>query len=162
MSQDPRAIANFVLEVAKKKGFTTSNLALNKIVYFLHGIYLARTGKPLVAAKIEAWQYGPVFREIYHSFKDYGNEAIGAPAQRVDYETGECVDYAYDLGNDEVQMLEPFAEAYLKLKPGRLVDMSHVEDGPWHEAWFHDGVVNPGMQITNESIRKHFEKAVRH
>jgi uncharacterized phage-associated protein len=162
VTYDPREVANFVLDVADQIGCKTTNLALNKIVYFLHGIYLARTNKALIEAKIEAWEYGPVFREIYHSFKGFGDGPILKKASFRDYASGMVCEYSSKLNADEREMLEPLAESYLRIRAGKLVDMSHVEDGPWHAAWYHEGRVNPGMEITNDAIRVHFAKSVRH
>lgn len=51
---DVRAVANAVLQLAWSQGHEVTNLALNKIVYFLHAGHLHKFGKPLVSAKIEA------------------------------------------------------------------------------------------------------------
>ena len=160
--EDPRAIANFVLDIAEAGGASVTNLALNKIVYFLHGVFLAKNGKPLVSAKIEAWEFGPVFREIYHEFKCFKASGITSRASKKNYSTGEMTPFVSALSNMERDFVCHYATLYLKIEPGKLVDMSHVEDGPWYEAWYHDGTVNPGMQITDEAILKHFSKSVRH
>ena len=159
---DPRAIANLILDMADCRGVTVSNLALNKIVYFLHGIFLARFGRPLIDAKIEAWQYGPVFREIYHQFKKFGDKPINERATVLNAESGEFEVCSYNLEQNEYEFLQDIAESYLKMRPSMLVELSHVRDGPWHNAWFYDGIVNPGMEITNESIEKYFKQQVRH
>jgi uncharacterized phage-associated protein len=159
---DPRAIANLILDMADCRGVTVSNLALNKIVYFLHGIFLARFGRPLIDAKIEAWQYGPVFREIYHQFKKFGDKPINERATVLNAESGEFEVCSYNLEQNEYEFLQDIADSYLKMRPSMLVELSHVRDGPWHNAWFYDGIVNPGMEITNESIEKYFKQQVRH
>lgn len=159
---DPRAIANLILDLADRRGVPVSNLALNKIAYFLHGIFLARFGRPLMDAKIEAWQYGPVFREIYHQFKKYEEKPIKERAKVLNVETGELEICKYNLEQNEYEFLEEIAESYLRMKPSMLVELSHVRDGPWHRAWFYDGIVNPGMEITNNSIEYYFGQQVRH
>jgi uncharacterized phage-associated protein len=159
---DPRAIANLILDLADCRGVKVSNLALNKIAYFLHGIFLARFGRPLIDAKIEAWQYGPVFREIYHQFKNFGEKPISERAKVLNVDTGEFETCSYDLEQNEYNFLEELAESYLRMRPSMLVDLSHTRDGPWHNAWFYDGIVNPGMEITNDSIEDYFRQQVRH
>jgi len=42
MPHDVRSIANFVLEVADKQKVQVTNMALNKIVYFLYVDYLLK------------------------------------------------------------------------------------------------------------------------
>jgi len=57
---DPRAIANLMLDEADRRGWKITNLALQKLLYFAHGIHLTKTKEPLVSGYFEAWQYGPV------------------------------------------------------------------------------------------------------
>lgn len=159
---DPRALSNFVLDVADEAGVGVTNLALNKILYFVHALYLAETGVPLVSAKIEAWQYGPVFREVYHQFKKFDRSPIKSRAVVLNVETGEYEVAQYSLEQIEYDRLRNIALPYIKMKPGALVDLSHAEGGPWHEAWFHEGDVNPGMEITDDSISRFFRSQRRH
>lgn len=159
---DPRAVANFILDVADDAGTSATNLVLNKVAYFLHGAYLARYGRPLIDARIEAWEYGPVIREIYHEFKSFRDRPITSRALRINRQTGEKEVCDYSFMEDEVGFLTPILLSYLKLRPGYLVDLSHVYDGPWSEVWFHEGRVNPGMEISNQRIRDFFAKQERH
>jgi uncharacterized phage-associated protein len=149
---DVRGVANLVLDVADKNGRQVSNLALNKILYFLHSAYLHEFRRPLVSAKIEAWDHGPVFREVYHQFKAFGREPIKGRARRLDLMTGDYTTAVIEVPVAEASFLHAQALELLQIAPGKLVDMSHVRDGPWHQARFNNGVVNPGVEITNESI----------
>ncbi len=160
---DPRAVANFILDVGKENNIPISNLALNKIAYFLHGTHLALYNQPLIDAKIEAWEYGPVIREIYHEFKKYEKNPIEERATSINLATGEREVCEYSFGDaDRERKLKTIVESYLQMKPFYLVKLSHVDDGPWHNAWFHEERVNPGMEITNDSIKSYFQKQVRH
>lgn len=152
MAHDVRAIANAVLELAEAEGRSVTNLALNKIIYFLHVGYLLENGQPLVCAKIEAWDHGPVFREIYHQFKRFGREPIAARAVRLDPRTGAFAEVPATLSPSERAYVRRHALNLLKLSPGKLVDMSHVRDGPWYVARFGGGRLNPGVEITDELI----------
>lgn len=162
VNQNPKAIANLILEVANSLGTRASNLSVNKIAYFAHGSYLARYSKPLIDAKIEAWQFGPVFREIYHEFKKCGDGAINFFAKDLNVETGELEISKYILPDDEVEFLIDVITSYLRMKPGYLVEKSHLVDSPWYNAWHHEGRINPGMEISDEAILKYFSEQVRH
>lgn len=162
MSHDPRDVANLVLQIADEIGVTTSNLAINKIVYFIHGNYLAQFGEPLVDATIEAWQFGPVFREIYHAFKHCGDGFIKQKATRIDPYDGIKKVFVAEIPASQYEFIKKLITDYLRIKPGLLVNMSHVEDGPWYEAWNYEGAVNPGMSISNEAIQRHFAQQMRH
>ena len=159
---DPRSLANVILDLAESDGVPVTNLSLNKIAYFLHGAYLAKFGEPLIDAKIEAWQYGPVFREIYHQFKGAGDKPIKHRAKTLNLESGEYEVSGCNLKQSEYDFLKSVAMPYIRMRAGTLVRLSHVENGPWHRAWFYDGDVNPGMEITNKSIEAYFREQLRH
>lgn len=152
MPYDVRAIANFVLEIADDGNIQVSNLSLNKIIYFLHVAYLHETDRPLTTAKIEAWEHGPVFREIYHQFKIFGRNRINTKAKKLDVNTGKYVDVKTDIAQSDRGILGRHCKSLLKMSAGKLVDMSHMEDGAWHRARFGSGRINPGVEITNELI----------
>lgn len=162
MTQNPKAIANLILEVAIGTGRSASNLTINKIAYFAHGSYLARYGRPLIDAKIEAWEYGPVFREIYHEFKRCKDRPVDFYARELNYDTFEPEVAKWSLAHDEEAFLRQLIDSYLKMSAGYLVRLSHLEDGPWDQAWNYEGRVNPGMEISNDSIVKYFSEQVRH
>ena len=162
MTQDVRGIANFVLDNADREAIGISNLGLNKIIYFLHVAFLHRFQKPLVSAKIEAWDYGPVFREVYHQFKECGRERITKRASKIDVLSGNyrTVDYLLDEGDEH--FLKEQCLLLLRIPAGKLVDLSHTEDGAWHQARYQNGRVNPGVEITNDLILTANPKGSRH
>ena len=162
MAYDVRAVANFVLKLAEGRGIALSNLTINKIVYFLHAEYLARTDKPLVTAKIEAWPYGPVFRELYAEFKQFGPGPITKPATARDPLTLEKQICSTQFTVEDVAFLTESAERYAKLSASVLVEMSHAQGGPWHEVYYSDGELSPGMRISDERIKTYFGRQTRH
>ena len=149
---DVRVIANFVLDRAEERGFGITNMALNKIIYFVHCDYLMERQDPLVGAKIEAWQHGPVFREVYHEFKRWDNADIGSRATKIDPHTGEVVRAEANLKPSDVSYLRQLIDRYVHFTAAQLRAMSHREGGPWHRVWGHDGRANPGMRITTDLI----------
>jgi uncharacterized phage-associated protein len=152
MTQDVRAIANLVLELAELDGKKVSNLSINKIVYFLHEAFLLAYERPLVSAKIEAWDHGPVFRELYNQFKQFGRDSIESRATRLNPHTGDREVPEHNLSEADKGFIADRCRELLKLSPGKLVDMSHISGGPWHKARFGNGGVNPGVEITNDLI----------
>lgn len=46
-------------------------LMLQKLLYFIQGIYLALYGEPLFPEDCRAWLHGPVYPEIYDLFRDF-------------------------------------------------------------------------------------------
>lgn len=158
---DVRALANVILDQAEAKGLEITNMALNKIAYFVHCDYLVENKHPLVRAKIEAWQHGPVFREIYHEFKRWGDSPIHSRATRVDPCTGDVITAEVKFGDNEAKYIRDLIDRYIYFKAAQLRAISHIEGGPWHKVWGHDGKSNPGMKISDDLILENYSAGAR-
>lgn len=157
MTHDAREIANFFLDYAEVKKLPLTNLSLLKLIYFAHGWHLARLGRPLVKNHFEAWEFGPVVRVVYQSFKGAGNKPITNRAHRYDPITGACYLATYQLDQGEQILLTQVFEAFAHLHAFKLSEISHEQGSPWYQIWETEGhKVNPGMRISNESIKAHF------
>lgn len=64
------SVTNYIL----KNEF--SNKSLQKLLYFVQGFSLAFKEEPIFYEVPEAWIHGPVYRDIYNKYKDYGYEPI--------------------------------------------------------------------------------------
>lgn len=151
---DVRAIANLVLEEGEILGRRITNLHLNKILYFMHVDFLREFGEPLISAKIEAWEHGPVFREVYNQFKQNGRAIIAGRAMKVDFDSGEKVVATCKLDDNENLYIKGLIDFYSGIPAGILVDMSHDKGGAWDAVWNHKGEFNVGMEISETLIRK--------
>lgn len=129
--------------LAKRSGWSLSNLELQKLLYLSHMFYLGRTGgEPLVPGYFEAWDYGPVHPNLYHRVKVFGADPVGnvfhANPEPSDGPEAAILDEAYDkLGN---------------AGPGRLVNATHRAGGAW-DINYTPGVrhcIIPNSDILNE------------
>lgn len=162
MAYDVRAVANCVFDLADDEGRGISNLHINKIVYFLHADFLATFSCPLVTAKIEAWTHGPVFRELYHQFKGFGDNYITSRATCIDPQTGLRTTASCEFAAEHEAFLRTIIPKYVAMSPGALVKLSHMKCGPWDKTWNHDNRANPTMKISDEIIREWYQKTVKH
>jgi uncharacterized phage-associated protein len=147
-----RGVANWILDEADRRRFPVSNMALNKLAYFLYEAYLLSFGTILTRAKIEAWEHGPVFREIYQSFKEYGDKPITGRATFFCPNSEKLERAVAAIPYEDEQFFRETLQSLLPLSASRLRALSHVEGGPWWCVWWYDGEVNPGMEITPEVI----------
>ena len=147
-----RGIANWILDYADELGLPVTNMALNKLVFFAFERVLIEEGALLTDAKIEAWDHGPVFREIYHGFKNYSDRPIKGRLEFYSFDTGksEVVITHVDVATEKV--LKDTLKPLIPLSASRLRNMSHIEGGAWHQVWCHDGYANPGMEITPQLV----------
>lgn len=128
---DPRAVANLMLDEADRSGIKVTNLALQKLLYFAHAIFLIEAKRPLVSGYFEAWQYGPVHPAVYSAFKVAGSSPIGFRATRQDALTGERMPLELPEDLTLRRHLVRMMSYYGQLSPGRLVDISHAKGAPW-------------------------------
>lgn len=149
---DVRAIANWVLDSADKRGMPLTNMAINKIVYFLVERAVIERGTLVTDAKIEAWQHGPVFREIYHAFKSFGDAPISGRASMFDLSSRSMIVAEASISAQDQNLFISTLDQYIGLSPAHLRALSHRQDGPWHRVWWHEAKHNPGMEITAETI----------
>ena len=67
------AVANWFIELSHKRnlgGKELTHTKLQKMVYFAHALHLARFDGALVNEQVEAWQFGPVFSELFGALRD--------------------------------------------------------------------------------------------
>jgi len=130
-SNDPRGVCNLILDEAASRGPIT-NLALQKLLYFAHGIYLIETKRPLVFGYFEAWQHGPVHPTAYAAFKSAENLPINFRARAQNPLTGETSPILNPTDKSVIDCVRRVTLTYSRQTPGRLVEMSHAPGGPWH------------------------------
>src|SRR6476469_5017940 len=72
----PRVAAKSMLEQAQPLDLSLTNLTLHKLLYFAHGLLLARHEVALVDEPFHAWKYGPVLESLYHDLKLFGTSPV--------------------------------------------------------------------------------------
>lgn len=158
MSLDPRSVANLVIEEAIRRGTPVTNLSLQKIMYFIHGHFFAKTGRPLVSGHFEAWKYGPVHPLLYDSFRYAGSGALVEGAKKRDLMTGIVTDVERPDDAALSQWIVDTARGYFSLPPGRLIALSHARQSPWDILTRdRDGSRQYGLRITDDLLRERFK-----
>ena len=139
-------VANELIQKANDKGFVVSNMKLQKLVYFAHGYYMAIHGDPLFDEGVEAWRYGPVVSELYHSFKQYHSNPI--PSAHY------LVTETEPVNDDVSKLIDAVVDSYAAESAGKLVDITHLDGTPWKETY--DPMISNKV-IANDLIKRHFE-----
>lgn len=152
---DPRIVANYIVETA---GRPIRQIALQKLLYFSHGLYLVRNqGEALVKGHFEAWHYGPVHPAVYASFKDFGRQPITRLAEACDVRTGVQSPLPKLQNADARAVIDSTLRSYEGFTDGQLVDLSHAPGGPWDmvkKRSQNETLV--GVRIPNDLIRAGF------
>lgn len=154
---DARQVANYLLDCARDCGVVLTNMSILKHIYFAHGWHLASFDVPLISNRIEAWEYGPVIKVVYDSFKIHGAGPITSRATMMDLDTGEFTEAQADFSVETEKMLRSILRYYSGFGAFELSDLTHIRGGPWDRVWnAGDGKVRLNMEISNESIRRYF------
>ena len=143
-----RGLANWVLDYADELGVHHTNMGVNKLVFFAVEHVLNVKGLLLTDAKIEAWEHGPVFREIYQSFKSNGNGFVKGRARRFSSETETFEEVAITLSLEHNAFLREALRPLMSCSAAELRALSHRVGGAWHKVWWYEGRANPGMEIS--------------
>lgn len=149
---DVRGLANWCLRQAASAKKTLTNLSLNKLVYFMIERALVEKRVLLTPARIEAWDHGPVIREIYHSLKKLGDKAVATPLQKYSAQKRQLVDAEQALQIDDEKFLQGVLNDYLRFTASQLRDLSHTPGGAWDLVWNHRSRTNYGMEIPPQLI----------
>lgn len=136
MRYDARYVANLILTSYDAKSYSISNKKLNKIIYFVHGHMLADRRVSVLRNHAEAWDHGPVYSVVYHSFKRYGYAPISDLASYFDYGLGHNI--IADPADIEAAMRQPIlriVSRYVGYSASHLEMMTHDPSGPWAKAY---------------------------
>lgn len=132
--------AKYLIYLSSKQNYTISPLKLQKLLYYCQGFSFAWDNKKLFNDDFEAWQYGPVNRDIYDYFKVYGQLSI--PSSEGKNIIGDP---------DEIETIEAVWNNLKSYSPFELVENTHNER-PWLDAVAFNDV------ISKKSIKDYFKK----
>ncbi len=124
-----------------------TNLKVQKLCYYAQGIYSNITkGKKLFKENIEAWQHGPVIRDVYLK---YSKRRSGILKSNLDYDD-------LKLSKKEKEVLDFVYMNYSQYSAWRLREMTHNE-APWKNNF----VYGKKQIIPFEDIRDYFDRYVK-
>ena len=154
------AIANEFLR--KPGGASLTQMQLQKLVYMAHGWTLALTGQPLTVEQPEAWDYGPVYPDLYDHTKLFGRSSIGReitpdddePARFFGASNSKAQPYRADLTTTERQIIQQVWDRYGQLSGARLSALTHQTGTPWSQTY--NGTRR--RAISNDLIAAHYKQ----
>lgn len=162
MSHRAVAIANAFLSFPNALE-TVTQMQLQKLCYFAHGWSLAISGEPLIADPVEAWAYGPVYRDLYDHTKYFGKEPVSrlitpdddSAVRFFSRPNGRRPPYEAKLGGLEEAIIDQVWKRYSHLSAIRLSELTHQTGTPWYQTYTGKG---RNAQIDQSLIRSHYEQ----
>lgn len=141
---DARYIADCLITMASQDPDNNdmTNMKLQKLLYYVQGTCLSLHGQKLFQQPIIKWQYGPVVPEVYHRFKEYGN-------QTITYEEPTNTEF---LDSKQIDVLKTVYDYFGKFSAIALMNFTHNES-PWNS-------VEMREEITDELLIEYFDTIV--
>lgn len=158
---DVRSIANWFIDKANGKKISVSNMSLNKLVYFSYEQAILVLGRILTEARPQAWQHGPVFREIYHASKENVAEPISKRIQKFDPRTRGLIDCEDAFPLEVTDLLEQVWNKFGAKSGSDLRNISHDIDGPWEQSRGQGNHGNATLEITPGTILSSAPRRIR-
>ncbi len=126
-------ISNYIISLTHNNPEENlTNMKLQKILYYLQGFHLVLFNEVLFEEEIEAWKYGPVVSQEYHTFKAYGNNSIVVP------EIQHSFDY---LSDNQKNFINKVYGYFRQFSPIKLMELTH-EESPWQDTYGKSQVIN--------------------
>jgi len=138
-----------------KKAEEITPLALQKILYYIQGIYMVLFGKELFSEECEAWIHGPVFKDVYEVFRDFKYNPID------DKRFSMLQNRFNELADDEKKIIDLVLESFGMYSGKTLEQITH-EETPWLDA--RNGYLpeEPSNEvISKESIATYFAEVAQ-
>jgi uncharacterized phage-associated protein len=152
LDYDIRAVANEILRRAWKSGAKPTNMWLNKVTWFVYERMLVEFGKLLTQARVEAWDHGPVFREIYGPAKIYKDEPVGTLLRAFSMQTKQMETAGAEFDSETSSVIEDAISKFGKKSASQLRNISHVEGSAWYRVWYSGQKTSAGMVISPNVI----------
>ena len=117
-------VADRIIRWSQEDEIPVTPLQMQKLVYLCQGWALGFGKGPLFTDAVEAWQYGPVVRSVYHALKRYSRSPIRERISQA----------ADDLSEDEEHVIRVVWRTFREYDGMKLSRMTHASGGPWEQA----------------------------
>ena len=131
-------IAKYIVDKCITDNQLITNLALQKILFFIQKEFLKQTDNVAFYDEIQAWKYGPVVPAAYRVFCAFGAKPIFFNAK----------DYDIKFSKEAKKIIDDVTNEKREVDVFKLVRETHKENGAWKKA-FDKGT---GTVITKEMI----------
>ena len=138
-----------------KKAEEVTPLALQKMLYFIQGIYMFLFGVELFSEECEAWAHGPVFKDVYEVFKSFKYNPID------DTRFSMLQNRFNELSDNERKAIDLVVESFGMYSGKTLERITHGES-PWRDARENCLPGEPSNEvISKEAIKEYFSEVAR-
>ncbi|MBD5544176.1 MAG: DUF4065 domain-containing protein [Lachnospiraceae bacterium] len=125
-------------------------LMLQKLLYFIQGIYSALYGRPIFREDCRAWIHGPVYPEVYDLFRDFKYNPIDDARFALLKGTVDA------LTDDEKKVIDLVVNTF-GMYGGKVLEKITHNEAPWKEARKgYDDSIPSSELLPKERIMKYY------
>ena len=133
-----------------KRAEEVTPLALQKMLYFIQGIYMVFFDVELFSEECEAWVHGPVFKDVYEVFKNFKYNPID------DTRFAMFQNRFNELTDNEKKVIDLVVDSFGMYSGKTLEQITHGE-APWKDARANCLSGEPSSEIiSKDAIKKYF------
>lgn len=121
----PLSIFDAARYILGKSPWTVTQLKLQKLLYLAQMTHLGEHDRPLVAARFEAWRFGPVNRNLYDEVKHYGADPL--PSSAVPGDASAVTD------ENAIAVLDDTVNELADKSAAQLIHITHWKKGAWYK-----------------------------
>nr|BDD45447.1 hypothetical protein 15 [bacterium] len=144
-AKTPTSIARqLIARYDVEAGEAVTHLQLQKLLYYAQGWSLALCGEPLFQGDIQAWDHGPVQKEVYREYNTYGWQSIVLPEHE-----------RRPVANKLLDAIKLFYGAF----HGKQLEEQTHQENPWKDTYKPDQF---DLVIPVETIRTFFTEGFAH
>lgn len=136
------AVADKLIRLSVEEETPITPMQVQKLTYFCHAWMLGLGYGPLFQDAVEAWQYGPVIRAVYHALKHRRAGPVREPV----------LEQAATFTEQEENLIRVVWSRYGKLNGLQLSRMTHVDGSPWSQTRQRD----PRSQIIHNHVIRNY------
>lgn len=130
-----------------------THLKLQKLLYYAQGISLGMFERKLFKEDIEAWQHGPVIREVYGKFSKFGRNNI-----EIEMDTNtENIIKKIESDKEVAEILNLTYDNFAIYTAWQLRQMTHKDNTPWDIT---QRTIGLGKKINNDLIKQYFKEEI--
>lgn len=151
MKSDLARVANDFILKAYEENLYLLPTKLLKLVYFMYGHYLQRTGDILFDAKFNALEHGPVIFELYDCIK-----GLGDVDQFLESEDGKLyiTNRNSEYGKKYYDVFNYVWNKYRLFSVNTLSNLTHAPNSPWDVT---RRIKGKNKEIDAELIKRYFK-----
>lgn len=119
-------VAAYVIEYLNSKKSVVSNLKLQKLLYYIQGMYTVPDSDRFFKEEMQAWDFGPVVAEVYKKYRIFGSGSI--PSLK------EMNEVSKSFTKSDLEFIDSILDIFKPYTASDLVNMTHQES-PWKDAF---------------------------